>query len=361
LKYGGECPDHDEPGGRMSVLIEAVTMVVPKRVLDVSYPGGTEAFVLALAGLERPPRFVCDGDPELVAASFSDQPHLRPAYELLEEYLVCDDGERFMELALVEQRQGPPMPCEWLEWKNHKDGFTYAWHAGGEPGDLAVPEEWTPEQSRALVRRDIRDEPGRAMRLSSENGRETWLDLTTGHLVDCLAREAGDEGGAGESAPAEQSPAALQVPGPLMAVVFGVLDGRGWEYQLRGPNLLNSRVRNGRFAFDLLFLAEEEAREVCCGAVFTTRVPESRRMAVVEALARANWGLSVGNFEMDFSDGEVRFRTGVALSDGELTPGMVEAMLQTVLGTSEFYHDAVMRVAFGEVEPGVAIGEAEKG
>jgi hypothetical protein len=68
----------------------------------------------------------------------------------------------------------------------------------------------------------------------------------------------------------------------------------------------------------------------------------------------------MGNFEMDLSDGEVRFRTGMTLSDGEPTPGMVEAMLQTVLGTSEFYHDAVMRVAFGEVEPEVAIGELEK-
>src|ERR1043166_9882142 len=70
---------------RMSVLIEALTMVVPRRVLDVSYPGGPGAFLQALAGLERPPRFVCDGDPELVAASFHDQPHLRPAYELRSE------------------------------------------------------------------------------------------------------------------------------------------------------------------------------------------------------------------------------------------------------------------------------------
>ena len=346
----------------MSVLIEALTMVVPRRVLDVSYPGGTGTFLQALAGLERPPRFVCEGDPELVAASFHDQRHLEPAYDLLEEYLICSDGKEFVELALVREGQGPPMPCGWLEWKNHEDGFTFAWHAGGEPGMLAAPERWTPEQSQVLPRatRDVRDEPGRAMRLGCSGGRETWLDFETGRLVDCEAREAGAAADAGEPPPAERVQPATAEPGPLMEVVSGVLEARGWECQCRGPNHLSSRVRNGRFGFDLLLLADEEAGQVCCGAVFTTRVPERRRTAVVEALARANWGLRMGNFEMDLSDGEVRFRTGVTLSDGELTPGMVEAMLQTVLGTSEFYHDAVMRVAFGEVEPEVAIGELEK-
>src|ERR1043166_2362029 len=123
----------------MSVLIEALTMVVPRRVLDVSYPGGPGAFLQALAGLERPPRFVCDGDPEVVAASFHDRRPLEPAYDLLEEYLICSDGKEFVELALVREGQGPPMPCGWLEWKNHEDGFTFAWHAGGEPGMLAPP------------------------------------------------------------------------------------------------------------------------------------------------------------------------------------------------------------------------------
>lgn len=38
----------------MSVLIEALTLVVPKQVLDVGYPGGTDAFLQALRELENP-------------------------------------------------------------------------------------------------------------------------------------------------------------------------------------------------------------------------------------------------------------------------------------------------------------------
>jgi hypothetical protein len=43
------------------------------------------------------------------------------------------------------------------------------------------------------------------------------------------------------------------------------------------------------------------------GAGFT--IPESSREDASEFLVRTNWNLSLGNFEMDLADGEVRFKT----------------------------------------------------
>lgn len=40
----------------------------------------------------------------------------------------------------------------------------------------------------------------------------------------------------------------------------------------------------------------------------TFQMPEMARLPVAEVLVRANWGLSTGNFEIDLSDGEVRFK-----------------------------------------------------
>jgi hypothetical protein len=44
-------------------------------------------------------------------------------------------------------------------------------------------------------------------------------------------------------------------------------------------------------------------------------VPAERRAAVAEFLSRVNHGLSLGNFEIDLDDGEVRLKT-VLLEDG---------------------------------------------
>ena len=187
-----------QPDLTMSVLIEALTLVVPRRELDMRFPGGTSAFLEATLGLERPPRFVCGGDAHLVNLSFYDADHLAPAADLLLAHGFVDvEANRVVDVAYVEQRFGPTMPCDWLEWRNHADGFTYAWLAGTEPGDMAAPIDWTPERSRAMLREDIRDDRERMNKLAEENGIETWLDTSTGRqIVSLAAREALVEQGA---------------------------------------------------------------------------------------------------------------------------------------------------------------------
>lgn len=180
----------------MSVLIEALTLVVPKRVLDVSYPGGTDAFLEAMLHLESPPRFVCNADPDLVNISFYDGDHLKPAVDLLESHNVIGvdaKTNQMVEMAWVDQRYGPVLPCPWLAWRVHLSGFTYAWLASAaDPGDMAAPEDWTLQQSRDLTRSDRRDDPD-MFRLSTRDGIDTWLDLSSGDISMGVARPLDDQ------------------------------------------------------------------------------------------------------------------------------------------------------------------------
>jgi hypothetical protein len=56
------------------------------------------------------------------------------------------------------------------------------------------------------------------------------------------------------------------------------------------------------------------------------RVPEAKRQAMAEFLTRAKYGLCMGNFEMDFGDGEVRYKASLDIADGELTAKMIEVL-----------------------------------
>ena len=67
----------------MSVLIEAVTLVVRRTRFDALYPGGATAFLRATLGLTPPPRFACGDDPHLLNISFDAAEHASPAIELL--------------------------------------------------------------------------------------------------------------------------------------------------------------------------------------------------------------------------------------------------------------------------------------
>lgn len=89
------------------------------------------------------------------------------------------------------------------------------------------------------------------------------------------------------------------------------------------------------------------------------RVPEEKRQAVAEFLTRANYAMWLGNFELDFRDGEVRYKTSLDLVDGELTTGMLAALLRSNISTVDRYLPGLMSVLWNDVAPADAIGLVE--
>ncbi len=336
----------------MSVLVEALSLVVPRLTLDVSYPGGSDAFLQDMCDPACPARLVC-ADDSLVSASFlSPNDALVVSAKLVELGLVELDENHFYDLAYVDQHHGPTMPCNWLEWKRHRDGFTYAWLAGKEPGDIAAPVEWTPEQSRRLVRSDIRDEPGRAFRLAAEDGLETWLDFKSGEVTVGLPQRDPET----ETNDAE-SKAMPMMPLSLMDTVTLAFDEAELKYLRLDENSLSALV-TGAAAYTCGFFVDDATQQVTCLLLFGSRAPGGRRSAVAEALVRANYSLHVGGFDLDFSDGEVRFRVGIDIEGGTLTTLMVRNMIGVAVASCNRYHDAIMAVMFGGADPAEAIAGA---
>lgn len=93
--------------------------------------------------------------------------------------------------------------------------------------------------------------------------------------------------------------------------------------------------------------------------VFRSRAPVQARSQVAEFVTRANYGISIGSFEMDYSDGEVRYRTGVDYSGHKLPPWLIRNSILAAMNSVEVYADALESVIRGESEPAQAIEEAE--
>jgi hypothetical protein len=72
-------------------------------------------------------------------------------------------------------------------------------------------------------------------------------------------------------------------------------------------------------------------------------VPEESRAAALEAVARANWDLIIGNFELDVRDGHLRFKFSLDFEDAELTEPLIRNGLRGAMGAIEAHADAVMR------------------
>ena len=93
----------------------------------------------------------------------------------------------------------------------------------------------------------------------------------------------------------------------------------GWPYsEVRGAPVLLSELSGPAGRWSLYAQVVEEMDLILLYSICPRRIPEDRRGEVALFLARANYGLAAGNFELDLDDGEVRYKTVLQLRGGEL-------------------------------------------
>jgi hypothetical protein len=123
----------------MSILCEAISVVVPREVLERLWPGGVDGYAAA-----APSATFC-ADEHLTRVGFMHPNDVsRQIDHLAASGLTpADEDEVFVDLAVIDQFEGPTLPCPWIEW-TRTDAITRAWLSGTEPGELATPAGWKP-------------------------------------------------------------------------------------------------------------------------------------------------------------------------------------------------------------------------
>jgi hypothetical protein len=95
-----------------------------------------------------------------------------------------------------------------------------------------------------------------------------------------------------------------------------------------------------------------------CTAAYPVNVPAEHRSAVAELLARLNWPLLIGSWEMDWSDGEVRYRTSVPVRTAPLTAELARDLCYTNFGTFTRSWRPLASVSTGAATPVEALDAA---
>jgi hypothetical protein len=87
--------------------------------------------------------------------------------------------------------------------------------------------------------------------------------------------------------------------------------------------------------------------------------PPQRRDEVARFITRANWGLTIGTFELDYEDGHTRFKSSVAFDGQELLPEAIRSAIYWAMNAVETYAGALVEVIAGEKEAERTIEEVE--
>ena len=95
-------------------------------------------------------------------------------------------------------------------------------------------------------------------------------------------------------------------------------------------------------------------------SVLPLNVPCGQASAIAEFITRANYGMALGNFELDFNDGEVRYKTSVDVTETEITSGIAAPAGLHQRPDDGQVHGGLMAVVYADVSPAEAV-QADRG
>lgn len=96
--------------------------------------------------------------------------------------------------------------------------------------------------------------------------------------------------------------------------------------------------------------------------VFThpaNKIPETHRQLITEAITRANYGLKLGNFEMDLEDGELRYQSAMPLEEEFPEDDVIDHILYVGGAMIDRYLPAFLSIVYGNEDVRLAIKAAE--
>lgn len=125
-------------------------------------------------------------------------------------------------------------------------------------------------------------------------------------------------------------------------------DDAGWPVNVDAENdLLSLTYQNNDDQWVFVASVDTQLRILTVFSRAPEACPEDRRPAMCEALIRLNWGMTHGAFDMDMSDGEIRYRTGTDLAGNDLTPGIVQNTTNYNLTSMATYLPVLRKVIAG--------------
>lgn len=100
---------------------------------------------------------------------------------------------------------------------------------------------------------------------------------------------------------------------------------------------------------------DEEDRFLAAHTTCPFDVPKTKQVHVLELVARINWRLEVGNFDIDLKDGQIICRLSMRVGDIELDDETVSYIIFGSVFRMDSFFPAIAAVVYGNVCPEEAL------
>ncbi|MCI8660582.1 MAG: YbjN domain-containing protein [Lachnospiraceae bacterium] len=123
----------------------------------------------------------------------------------------------------------------------------------------------------------------------------------------------------------------------------------GWNIQeWKGMFRIDADSRHGTWQTFCRIMEEE--KRFCYYSLCPVNVPKEKIPYLGEVLTRMNYGLKVGNFEMDYETGEIHFKTYLDFTGQEKEKPAIAQCIYSNIVTFDHYFPKLMEAIHGGQE-----------
>jgi hypothetical protein len=148
--------------------------------------------------------------------------------------------------------------------------------------------------------------------------------------------------------------------GKILEAVKKFLREDDWPFtEMEGKPILRTGFSGKNGKWTCFAQAREQQQQFIFYSICPNPAPEERREAAMEYITRANYGLVIGNFEMDVSDGDIRCKTSIDVEGTDLNHVLIRQVVYSNVMTMNKYLPGLMSVLYANVTAEQAIQSVE--
>lgn len=148
----------------------------------------------------------------------------------------------------------------------------------------------------------------------------------------------------------------------IIATIKSFYDDNNWKYIFKEEDhVFLSELSMGNVIGTIKIFIFIQQDHYTVYTVINSKVEEEHYPTVAEFLHRVNYGLNNGNFEIDYNDGEVRYKAFVNFEDSNISERVVEDSILVGPAMVNRYGKGLLKVMLGDKNIKACIKDFEKG
>ena len=134
----------------------------------------------------------------------------------------------------------------------------------------------------------------------------------------------------------------------LLEQVLHFFTTEDWQFtKLQGESTLAMAFQGKQSRWNCYACVREEQKQFAFYSICPIVAPEPQRSAIAEFLTRANYGMTIGNFELDYTDGEIRYKTSIDVTNAQLSSALIQTLVYTNVAMMDEYLPGIQAILAG--------------